>query len=283
MQRAILRDSFPAGTGAEAGDLLSIGAPSRTDLSDSRSRENRLEWAGLRRENHTYMKSLLVLCVAALSAGSLMRAQDTPHYEFFVGGSLLHVHGDGDEVGNMLNLSDVTYQPHDINLNLPGWEVTFAENANRYWGLEVDANGFYGSSDASFLFPASQLVSPTPNFNLKVPVSTQYAAYLFGPRFTIYQSKRMTIFAHLPIGVARVGESVSESAVVASTLKVLPSGSIGSSAGFALSPGFGVDYRVSPMMTLRPVQIDYLLSEVFGTRQNNLRYSAGVNFTFGEK
>jgi hypothetical protein len=34
---------------------------------------------------------------------------------------------------------------------------------------------------------------------------------------------------------------------------------------------------------IRPFQLDYLMTHVYGERQDNARVSAGLNFTFGEK
>lgn len=229
------------------------------------------------------MKRLLPLCLAALFMASLASAQYTPHYEFFVGGSDLFMHGNGSEVADMLGISQVQLQPHNINLDMPGWNVSFGENANQIWGLEMNAAGYYRSPAVNFLFPATQLVSPTPDFNMHVPLATQYQAYLMGPKFTLRRTARMTIFAHVPVGVALINTRLNESAVVASDFHVLPAGKVNSDSSFAMSPGFGVDFRLSPKVMFRPVQIDYLMSHLFGSRQDSFRYSAGVNLTFGEK
>jgi hypothetical protein len=36
-------------------------------------------------------------------------------------------------------------------------------------------------------------------------------------------------------------------------------------------------------LSIRPIQVDYLMSHVFGERQDNARVSAGLNFTLGHK
>ena len=64
---------------------------------------------------------------------------------------------------------------------------------------------------------------------------------------------------------------------------------------FAMAVGGGFDYKVSKMITFRPVQIDYYLTrfeapEVVvptgstartARNQNNFRYAVGVAFNFG--
>jgi hypothetical protein len=229
------------------------------------------------------MNKFLYVCVATLCFGSAGFTQETPHYEFFVGGSSLLVHAGGSELTQMLGISSIQYEPHNLNLQLYGWEGTLVENVNRWLGGEFDAGGFYGSPNASFLYPASELLSPSPNFARTVPVITRYQTYLFGPRFTWRRGGRTVFFAHLPVGFAYANTSLSESAVVASNFSVLPIGAIKANAALALSPGAGIDVRVNHTLMVRPIQLDYLITHVFGERQDNVRLSAGVNFTFGEK
>jgi hypothetical protein len=58
--------------------------------------------------------------------------------------------------------------------------------------------------------------------------------------------------------------------------------------GFAAAFGGGMDIRVKDHILLKPFQLEYLMTQVgnpwsaAGT-QNNLRYSAGVVFTFGSE
>jgi len=53
--------------------------------------------------------------------------------------------------------------------------------------------------------------------------------------------------------------------------------------------GGGLDYALTPHIQLRPVEVDYLYTRfgVNGTSytgsQNNFKYFAGLNFTFGGK
>jgi outer membrane immunogenic protein len=57
----------------------------------------------------------------------------------------------------------------------------------------------------------------------------------------------------------------------------------GSANGLALVAGGGLDLRVSRVVAIRPVEVDYLLTRIpngNGNYQNNLRFSAGVLFQF---
>jgi len=60
-----------------------------------------------------------------------------------------------------------------------------------------------------------------------------------------------------------------------------------SSNAFAMAFGGGVDIPVGHAVSIRPAEIDYLLTN-FSNRfnnsnQNNFRYSAGINFSLGSK
>jgi hypothetical protein len=118
------------------------------------------------------MKISLLVCAATLSIVKIAAAaEDAPRYELFVGGSLLRVHASGAELTQLLDLPSIKYQPHNMNFNLYGWQSSLTENVNRWFGGEFDAGGFYGSLDAVFLYPASELVSPSPNFAKRVPLA----------------------------------------------------------------------------------------------------------------
>jgi hypothetical protein len=225
---------------------------------------------------------LLRVTGCALLTALASFAQDTPHYEIFVGGSYLRVHGGGSELSQLLNLSPVQYEPHNINLNLYGWEGTVIENVNHWLGGEVDAGGFYGTPNAGFVYPASELLSASPNFSRTVPVITRDQTVLFGPRFSL-RKHGMVFFAHVPAGIANVNTGLNEPAVIASNFKQLTTGTIKSSTGFAISPGVGMDVRINSLVSIRILQVDYLMTHAFAERQDNFRISAGINFTLGEK
>jgi hypothetical protein len=55
-----------------------------------------------------------------------------------------------------------------------------------------------------------------------------------------------------------------------------------------MTAGGGVDIKIAKHVNFRPIQLEYFLTRLENLRsgndnnQNNLRYSAGFNFTFGE-
>jgi hypothetical protein len=59
--------------------------------------------------------------------------------------------------------------------------------------------------------------------------------------------------------------------------------------GFATAAGVGLDINISHRVAVKPFQVEYFMTqlpnavETPNIVQNNLRYSAGVVFKFGEK
>ena len=100
------------------------------------------------------------------------------------------------------------------------------------------------------------------------PLST----YLFGPRFTYRSYHHVTPFAETLFGVAHGSATIA--GVNGPTQNA-----------FAMATGGGVDYRLSNRFSLRPLQVDYLLTRFKeGTpnaqNQNNLRASTGFLIHF---
>ena len=64
----------------------------------------------------------------------------------------------------------------------------------------------------------------------------------------------------------------------------------GNNNGFAMQYGLGLDVPITKSIQFRPVEVDYLYTH-FGSNhipnasssQNNFKYFAGVNFTFGAR
>ena len=54
--------------------------------------------------------------------------------------------------------------------------------------------------------------------------------------------------------------------------------------GFAMAVGGTLDIRLNHAVAFRPIQLDYFLTRVNNSfNQNNLRYGAGVIFTLGKQ
>lgn len=92
--------------------------------------------------------------------------------------------------------------------------------------------------------------------------------YMFGPRVTLRSFHKITPFAQTLFGFGRGTSDVS------GTLT-------GNQNAFAMAVGGGVDYKINNRLSVRPLQVDYLLTRFTqGTTsnqtENNLRASAGI-------
>jgi outer membrane immunogenic protein len=98
------------------------------------------------------------------------------------------------------------------------------------------------------------------------------STYLFGPRISYRSYRHFTPFAEALFGVAHAGVGVA-------------GGASGSQNAFAMAIGGGVDYRINTRFSVRPLQVDYLMTRFSeGTpnnqTQNNLRASTGIVIHF---
>ena len=103
--------------------------------------------------------------------------------------------------------------------------------------------------------------------------------YLFGPRFT-WRRSRINPYAQFLFGGARLS---------ADTISADGTSISADRTGFATAAGGGVDIQVTHHIAIKPIQVEYVMTQIpnFSTDRNNfqndLRYSAGVVFRFGQK
>jgi hypothetical protein len=210
----------------------------------------------------------------------LVRAQDTPAYEIFGGGTYLR--------------QDVNETPDGTRIRFTngiGWHGSLTGNANSWLGAVFDFSGTF--SNPTFSFGDLERFNPTFFPPFKAQINTSTFTYLFGPRFS-YRSERLgrfTPFAETLFGAATFRVSSND----------LPLGlpSLISNTSFAAALGGGVDARLNHRVTVRLFDVDYLLTRfpvaqsdpitgifAFGGNrrtQNNIRASVGVVFNIGSK
>ena len=97
------------------------------------------------------------------------------------------------------------------------------------------------------------------------------STYLFGPRISYRHWRRITPFGQVLFGVGRANGSTFLTS--------------GSQNAFAMTAGGGVDLRLSEHFSLRPLQVEYLMTRfqettVGNQTENNLRVSTGLVFRF---
>jgi opacity protein-like surface antigen len=140
------------------------------------------------------------------------------------------------------------------SFSMNGGSASLAYNATPWLSAVADFGGYH-----------------TDNI-LGTGIDGTLSTYLFGPRISYRHDSRITPFGQVLFGVAHIG---GDNGLAFST----------SNNSVAMAIGGGVDFKVSHRFSIRPVQVDYLMTHFneLGTgaqRQNNLRVSTGVVFHF---
>ena len=138
------------------------------------------------------------------------------------------------------------YTRFDGGLNANGWDMALTGNVNRWLGVAGDFSGAYKSQNGA-------------SFN-------NYT-YTFGPVVSIRQNETFTPFVHFLAGGFRASAAFG--------------GFSGSSSGFAMMFGGGVDVKATRHVAVRAVQFDWLSLRANGTSDNNnMRVSTGLLFRY---
>jgi len=205
------------------------------------------------------MKKSLVLIAVALLCTVAAVAQDVPKFEVPVGFSFVNVHP---------GISNIT------SFNIFGGGGGFVYNVTPWVGIKADFMGYTQGSG---------LKDQLKTLGYAGQVDGNVFTYMFGPQIKKHSGKFQ------PFGEALFGAAHSNLyAQVFNIENGVTSGSSNNNA-FAMQFGGGLDYALTPHIQLRPVEVDYLYTRfgVNGTNytgsQNNFKYFAGVNFTFGGK
>ena len=164
--------------------------------------------------------------------------------------------------------------------SLNGGGGALVYNVNPYLGLKMDLQG-YGSNTTSFVIPPNNIFPG----GLSGRVHGNLFTYMFGPQIKV-RAHNFQPFGHLLLGG---GHSNVYGNAFKQLCQPLPGACDFSKApsanAFAMAVGVGVDIQINRTISFRPGEVDYLLT-VFSNpftngNQNNFRYTAGINFTFG--
>jgi hypothetical protein len=210
------------------------------------------------------MKIRTVLLVGvALLMGSSAFAQEYSKWEIPV--DYTYARGNGANIA-------------PFSLNGGGGGIVY--NFSRFFGIKGDLQG-YGSTTRVFnnVLVVNPLISNT--VVPQVRVNGNLFTYMAGPQLRL-PTHTFKPFAEFLFGGAHTNTYTNLVKVTGST--VGPNNN-----AFAMAVGGGFDIRVNKTISIRPFEMDYLLTR-FGTslipggshNQNNFRYNAGVVFTFGE-
>jgi opacity protein-like surface antigen len=115
--------------------------------------------------------------------------------------------------------------------------------------------------------------------NTRTGINDKALTYLFGPRFN-WRHSRLNPYVQFLFGGAYAWSG--------------PGNNANTQNAFATAAGGGLDYRLTNRIAIKPIQVEYVTTQfdsarlggstkTFGDHQNDLRYSAGVVFRFGER
>ena len=124
------------------------------------------------------------------------------------------------------------------NFNGSGWNASVAGNLNRWFGVAADFSGAYDSR-------------------------VHFHTYMFGPVVSYRKSDKLTPFAHVLLGGARI-----------STGRI-------SNSDFSAAFGGGFDTRLTDRISYRLIQGDWIVTRFGGiAATRNARFSTGIIFRF---
>ena len=185
-------------------------------------------------------------------------AQEYPKVEASVGYSFVNVHPD---------IAKFT------SFNVNGGGGSFVYNVTPWIGVKADFMGYTAGNN---------FTKQIQNLGYAGSIDGNVFTYMFGPQIKKHTGKFQ------PFGEALFGAAHSNAYATILNAEGIQSGSSNNNA-FAMEYGGGLDYVVNKRFQIRPVEVDYLYTR-FGSNQvnytgsqNNFKYAAGVNFTFGNK
>ena len=192
---------------------------------------------------------LLTMILECLLGVGSVGAQDK--MQIFGGYSYLHASTSWNET-TLCPTTGCPVSPVNPKLNLNGWEVSGVYALTSWLGAKADFSGHYGSFHGAGFHEHH---------------------YLFGPQLRM--PGKISPFAHALFG----GVHTTSGSGFTSGLIITPVGGSPNN-GFAAVFGAGIDVKMLPLVSLRPVQIDYLLTRLTSNTESQPRYSAGFVFHF---
>jgi hypothetical protein len=150
------------------------------------------------------------------------------------------------------------------SFGLDGASGSVAYNFNRVFGVVADF-GFYHQGNV------------TGN-----GLSLNLSSYQAGPRFSLRNRRHLTPFAQALMGLGHSGGTLYTTSLGPGLAP------LGATNALMVTAGVGLDWKVNHTIGIRLIQAEYLYSRfpngsASDHRQNNVRLSAGVVFSFGNR
>jgi hypothetical protein len=189
-------------------------------------------------------KALLRFVLLALFFAPAAFAQQTTPWEVFGGFSLQRA-----AVREYFKATPIIYTFRERYINLPGWEVSLTENANKWFGGTLQSSGHY----------STDVAQGTRNRQRNI-------AILYGPRF-LYPGGWFRPYGHVLFGAAHASVSVSP-------------GPHATETRFAVAGGAGIDLKFG-RVGIRVLEVQYSPKNEIATKPNQLQASTGAVFYIG--
>jgi hypothetical protein len=138
--------------------------------------------------------------------------------------------------------------------NFNGYEFSATYKLHDWLGVTGDFSGHYGPVTGNS--------------------SGHVQTFLFGPRISL--PGKVSPFAHVLVGGAHESIGAGVTPITGFSASVIPT----SGNAFATAIGGGIDLRVARFLSVRPIQLDYLMTRFNSTTQNQPRVSAGIVLRF---
>ena len=197
----------------------------------------------------------LRILVSALLCGTVAIAQDVPKAEAFFGYNYVRMNPGTEDLPSFHSHGTSAQVAVKLNKWVSGVADFGAYNNGRINGVNIDNTVF---------------------------------SFLFGPRVSIRNQSRVTPYFNFLFGGAHATASKAVSVILpVPSQPAVPRRFESSETGFAMALGGGLDIRLNRYISLRPFALDYFLTRLQNPvslddkNLNNLRFSAGFNFTFG--
>ncbi len=130
---------------------------------------------------------------------------------------------------------------------LSGWNSSLDWNTTHNLGFVAEASGLW----------------ETPSQG-NTAVKTRYYSFFVGPKITHHnRSDKIEVFVQQLFGTSHATLTAASARPV-------------TASGLSMEAGFGMDVVVRKHVSLRPVQVDYMISQLTHHSQNQFRVSAGI-------
>lgn len=192
-------------------------------------------------------KPFLLLVTLLFALPQLGEAQRLEGIEIFGGYSYLQ-----NNLSSVISPFYLTPTTFGSNFALNGWQASLTEKATDWIGLTQEFSGHYGTK------PLHGINNHFNTFSI-----------LSGPQFYYNGFKGVTPFAHALFGYTKTSVQLKGTGLKAT------------GTSYAMAFGGGLDVNVRRHLGIRLFQVAYYRPQLFGSSQNNLRFSAGVVFRFG--